>query len=171
MYRETIDTREAIDLFHALMQKNSQKRLLLMKGPTHTGKSHLLGDVFPSLALEEYKARNVIIKVRKPVGIPSILDSACNDLGRECCICYRKAVSEKMRQPNAAEAIKESTIVASKVDIEVNTENDELNPQLWYLHLTEKFVNDVERLGQDNHLIVFFVDKIDGIDGQLPVWW
>ena len=90
MQIETIDTHEAIRLFHEIMQFSSETRVIRVIGDANMGKSHLLTKIFPTLAVQNYQARYAILDLRNRVlTIPDILHFACAFLGgchNECCV-------------------------------------------------------------------------------------
>ena len=61
MQYETINTHEAMNLFRALMQRESEFRLLRLVGDANMGKSHLLTKVFPTLAPKEFQIRHATL--------------------------------------------------------------------------------------------------------------
>src|SRR5437879_2850443 len=92
MVYETIDTHDAISVFHQLMQPDSEMRLLRLVGHGKMGKSHLLMKVFPVLAQKDYHARYATLDLRNSLyRVPDILQMACSFIGAKECAGYNAA--------------------------------------------------------------------------------
>lgn len=92
---QTIDTYEAIKLFHQLMVTDSQLRLLHLVGNANMGKTHLLTKVFPVLAQHTYQARCVFFDLRNRIfSVFDIVNVAYEQLGSKHCSNYYKATQE-----------------------------------------------------------------------------
>src|SRR5437763_11854993 len=78
---QTIDTYEAVKLFHQLMEADSQLRVLYLVGTANMGKTHLLTKVFPVLAQHQYQARCVFFDLHNRIySVSDLLNMAYEQL-------------------------------------------------------------------------------------------
>ena len=171
MYSETINTEEAIHLFQSIMRVDSHNRILFLEGASKMGKSHLLSKVFPILASQQYQARCVTIDLkRQPLTILDILHTACEDLGEKLCPAYQNASKERMKHTKADVVIERALTLGSKINVSVTSQDTVNDFQLWCLHLTKQFVNDVGQLCNSKRPIVFLIDNVNCATDTVQVW-
>ena len=166
--KETIDTHEAVKLFHQLMKADAdrQLRIMYLVGDTNMGKSHLLKKVFPVLAQHEYQARCIIFDMRNPIhSISDILHMAYEQLGAKNCSNYYNTMQE----------ISHSTKLEGNLSL-ILTNYASRNTSTILLNdthtmddrLTTQLLLDFSKLN-DKPLILFF-DTVDIATEQIQLW-
>ena len=146
---KTIDTHEAINNFHQLMQPSGQMKVFRLVGESSTGKSHLLTKVFPLIAQQDYQARCAVLDLRNTVyTVPHILHMACGLLGPEYFNCYYAAYHEWISRSQA------------KVESDDAQSRD--------LHLTTQFMEGVGLLNDKPLLLLF--DSVDIGCKNVQIW-
>lgn len=164
----TIDTHEAVRLFHQLMQSDIERqlRILYLTGEAHMGKSHLIKKVFPILAEQEYHARCIMFDLRNPVqDIPEILHLACEQVGRENCRGYYTVLQEIMNHPKREETLSQVLTNVASPNISYNFLNA---IRLRSERLTTQFLMDLSRL--QNKPIVLLFDTVDSASEHVQSW-
>lgn len=165
MVYDTIDTHEAIDLFHHLMEPDSQVRVLRLIGEAKMGKSHLLTKVFPILTRQKYQARCAVLDVRnKADTISDVLQLACSQFGPKSCDNYEAADQLWTNQPRVK--MEHMFLLFSFFNTSARSSLDEDRHKGHYL--TTQFLKDISKL--DDKLLVFFFDSVDTSDNGLRVW-
>ena len=101
MPHPTINRQDSIEIFHQLMQSDSQFRVLRLFGESKMGKSHLVTKVFPRLARDTYSARCAVLDLRnRTQSSLDILHAACSLLGGDVCFpTYTTGYREWMNRP------------------------------------------------------------------------
>ena len=168
-HHQTIDTHEAVSLFHQLMKADEERqfRVMYLIGAAHMGKSHLLTKVFPAFAEYEYKAQYVVFDIRRnPVdSVSDILNMISKQLGAEHCNNYHKAIQEMTSHSkgtgNLTHVLTDfasfSTSNALLNDIHIREER-----------LTTQILLDLSTLN-DKPLVLFF-DTVNQASDQMQLW-
>jgi hypothetical protein len=141
LYR-MINTKEAVHLFHDLMQPDSQVKILRIVGEGNMGKSHLLTKIFPVLARQDYRARYVVLDLRNPVcTVHDILEDACRQLGIQTLEKYTTT-------NNAISGIEE-----------IHSKNS---------HLASYFAKELSQLSDETLLLLF--DSVNNATETMQTW-
>ncbi len=166
MHHPTIDGEEILDIFHQLMQTNSDQRVLRLMGQAKLGKSHLLTKVFPVLAQQEQAAcRHAILDLRSQAqGVPDVLHSACGQLGDEDFGGYLAEYKAWRNRPRIEATGLQALL--SKISISARDETDESRRVI--PDLTLAFVNDLRRRPGQPVLLLF--DAVDNAAEATRVW-
>lgn len=161
---QTIDTHEALKLFHQLMEIDSHFRVLYLIGNAKMGKSHLLTKVFPVIAQHKYQARTILIDLRnRTYAVPDILNIACEQLGPKICHNYYIAYQQLTKHPNSN--ITRFLSDFSYVDASIEAYN---GIQKRDDRLTTQLMLDLSKL-QDKPLVLFF-DSVNNASEQAQEW-
>ena len=161
---QTIDTYEAVKLFHQLMETDSQLKVLYLIGNANMGKTHLLTKVFPVLAQHQYQARCVFFDLRNRIySVSDILDMAYEQLGSKYCSNYYKAAQELVSD-NKTDITRILTDFSS-FTTSFGSNNDTRKRED---RLTTQLVLDFSKM-QDKPLILFF-DTVDNATEQIQTW-
>ncbi|HEY6541993.1 MAG TPA: hypothetical protein VIZ18_13705 [Ktedonobacteraceae bacterium] len=143
MYYKTINTAGAVNLFHQLMQPDSQIRILHLVGDGKMGKSHLLTKIFPHLAQQDYQARCAVLDLSYQfLTVPDILNQACDQFGDQCCDGYYAAEQAWINRPKVD--VKGLTTTFSRVGIFAKDGVDDARDKA--RSLTTAFARDVSKL-------------------------
>ncbi len=163
--RQTINTDEAVKLFHHLMQPHSQMRILCLVGDSKMGKSHLLTKVFPSLNQQEYQARYAILDLRNEIDtIPDLLHLACSQLDPQGFDSYHSAHD----QWTARSGINLQHITSIFLHLIIhNWENTQATRARNY-HLTAQFVKDLSQ--QSNAPLLLLFDSVESATEGKQCW-
>jgi hypothetical protein len=162
--QQTIDTHEALKLFHQLMETNSHFRVLYLIGNAKMGKSHLLTKIFPVMSHHKYQARSILFDLRnRTYAVPDILNIACEQLGPKVCYNYYTAYQQLTKHPNSN--ITRFLSDFSYVDASVEAYND---IQKRDDRLTTQLMLDLSKL-QDKPLVLFF-DSVNNASEQVQAW-
>jgi hypothetical protein len=146
---QMINTKEAINLFHQLMQPNSQMQILRLMGEGKMGKSHLLTKVFPVLARQGYQARCAVVDLRNPVHtVSDILANASSQLGSRICDSYLAAYEALINRPLSPEKGEDA-----------GYKN---------YHLTSSFVKELAKLNDSLLLLLF--DSVSSATKRIQTW-
>lgn len=161
---QTIDTSEAIKLFHQMMQADSGLRVLYLVGNANMGKTHLLTKVFPVLAQYNYQARCVFFDLRNRIySISDILNIAYEQLGSKHCGNYFKAFQDLVSD-NKSDITRVLTEFSS-INIPLGSTND---TQKRDDRLTTQLVLDFSKM-RDKPLLLLF-DTIDNATERIQIW-
>ncbi len=163
--RLTINTHEAIKLFHQLLQPKSQMRILRLVGEGKMGKSHLLTQVFPSLVQQEYQARWALLDLSYQFHtVPDLLSQTCAQFGNQGCDGYYAADLVWVNRPKVEAKNPAGTFsyvhIPTRDDIDVAHRRDRI--------LTKQFVRDVGQL-DDKPLLLLF-DSVDRASEEIRTW-
>lgn len=164
----TIDTHEAIGLFHQLMRSGTEHRLriLYLTGETFMGKSRLMKKVFPVMAKQDYHARCIMFDLRNPIqNIPEILHLACEQVGGENCRGYYKVLQEVMSHPKREETLPQILLNIASPPLSDTFMND---IALRNKRLTTQFLMDLSEL--QTRPIIFFFDTVDCANEDIQSW-
>jgi hypothetical protein len=146
----TINTTEAVRLFHKCMQSDEQIKVLCLSGQGNMGKTHLLTKVFPLLAHQTYHARCILLDMRnKAHTIPDILQIASGQLGGQFLKSYLAAQKQWAWDHNV--------IRDARADI-----------QLRNFHLTSHFVKELHIF--DDVPLFIFIDTVDEAKKKTQEW-
>ena len=158
---DTIDTNEAINLFHQIMQ--SQIRFLRLIGDAKMGKSHLLTKVFPDLVRQQYHALFALLDLRNRLHtVPDILHMACYQLGIKHFEEYLAVHRELSNRPRVeAQGI---TTLFSSVKITGKDGPDEA--QARDRDLTTQFVKDLSKLNE----VLLLIDSVNEATESMQTW-
>src|SRR5947199_16451 len=198
MYPATINAQEVIGLFERMMQRDSQKRMLLLKGEEKMGKTHLLGSdgVFSILASQKpYYAYRIFCDLKlQGQTDEEILRTACIDLFNEMMKPPRliqrlqKFISparelatdlfpsyypaSQPRHSDTRIVLENNSLEESTLNATMIIQNDKNDYQRRLDDLAYRFVKDIHRLKLSNRMIVFFVDDIDfeDVPAQRQTW-
>lgn len=161
---QTIDTHEAVKLFHQLMQADSRLRILYLIGDANMGKTHLLKKVFPVLAQHQYQSRCVFFDLHKYIcSVSDILNMVYEQLGSKHCSNYYKASQELMNY-NKSDITSVLTEFSSFTTF-LGCSNDTRKRED---RLTTQLVLDFSKMN-DKPLTLFF-DIADNTDEQMQLW-
>jgi hypothetical protein len=157
MYPATINRRECITLFETIVQRNSQKRILLIKGEEGMGKTHLLASVFKVIAENVYHAHciNIDLKLDGQT-IYSIIANARKDLGDKGFFLYHIKSLVRRRNPNQI-VMDNIYMVDSQLTASIIDDSIALNYQRQILDQTTFLMRDISRLSKQ--VLVFFIDN------------
>lgn len=161
---QTIDTYEAVKLFHQLMEADSRLRLLYLVGNANMGKTHLLTKVFPVLAQHTYQARCVIFDLRHRIySVSDILSMAYEQLGSKYCGNYYRTSQEQAsyNKLDITQVLTEFSSFTTSLD----SNNDARKKED---RLTTQLVLDFSKMN-DKPLLLFF-DTLDAATEQIQTW-
>jgi hypothetical protein len=165
MPTETIDTHEALILFHQLMQTNSPVRVLRLNGHGKMGKTHLLTKVFPILVQQDYQALSAIVDLNRPFQtIPDILSQICIQLDEQNFVGYYAADQAWSNRPKVD--VRGLTATFSKVDIFAKDNDIGVHDRARIL--TIEFTRDIRKLRTP--LVVLLFDSIDQASEEIQAW-
>lgn len=165
MPTETINTHEAIKLFHQLMQPNSSVRVLRLNGDGKMGKTHLLTKAFPTLAQQDYQAPLAIVDLdRRSQTIPDILSQICIQLDEQNFEGYYATDQAWSNRPKVD--VRGLTATFSKVDIFAKDNAEGVHDRARIL--TIEFTKDLRKLRAP--LVVLFFDSIDQASEEVQGW-
>jgi len=161
---ETIDTHEAVKLFHQFMQPNSQVRILRLMGEAKMGKSHLVTKVFPTLARQEHQARCAILDLRnKMQTISDILQMALSQLDARHYDYYNAAQQTWTKRSRVEEDV--FTIFTS-IDITDKDGLDEARHK--NRRLLAQFISELNKLDDMPSLLLF--DSVNNASESMQTW-
>ncbi|MDY6877369.1 MAG: ATP-binding protein [Chloroflexota bacterium] len=166
MTLKTINRRDSINLFHHLMQPDSEFHILRLLGEAKMGKTHLLTKVFPTLARQNYQAHYAVLDLRGQAQTPtSILHTAYSQIGDPTtfpnyCAAYQELINRSKVQVTGLQAI------LALVQIRAIDETDESESVI--RHLTSQFVADLHNLADSSLLLLF--DAVEGADERTRNW-
>lgn len=165
MFAETINTDEAIDLFHQIMQSPNKIRILRLVGDAKMGKSHLLTKIFPALVQQQYHARCAVLDLRNRMfTIPDILNMACNLLDVKNFDGFYAAHREWSNRLHVkAEKV---YAIASSLKIIGGGGSDEA--QARDRELTTQFVKDLVKINDRSLLLLF--DSVNEATESMQMW-
>jgi hypothetical protein len=166
----TIDTHEAVKLFHHLMEPESVRqeqpfRIFCLTGQANMGKSHLLKKVFPTLAQHTYHAHYILIDLRDyPISsVPDVLNAICTQLDPGTCTTYTHSYQKMLKESGAdlMSVLSDFSYLDSsaKAATTIQRQND---------RLTTHFMLDLNKLQEKT--LVFFFDSIDLATEQIQSW-
>ncbi|HYU76021.1 MAG TPA: toll/interleukin-1 receptor domain-containing protein [Ktedonobacteraceae bacterium] len=163
--QQTIDTHEAVKLFHHLMEPEHHFRILYLIGQANMGKSHLLTKVFPIIVEHKYHARHILIDLRNtPISsVPDILNTVCAQLGPQNCSNYYHAYQKLMGESSSG--ITRLLTDFSYLDTSPTAYSD---IQKRDDRLTTQFMLDLS--GLQDKPVVFFFDSFDQATAQMQIW-
>jgi len=163
--QQTIDTHEAVKLFHHLMEPEHRFRILYLIGQANMGKSHLLTKVFPIIVEHKYHARHILIDLRNtPISsVPDILNTVCAQLGPQNCSNYYHAYQKLMGESSSG--ITRLLTDFSYLDTSPTAYSD---IQKRDDRLTTQFMLDLS--GLQDKPVVFFFDSFDQATAQMQIW-
>lgn len=166
MHHPTINGEEILDIFHELMQTNSNQRVLRLIGQAKLGKSHLLTKVFPALARQEQATcRHAILDLRSQAqGVPDVLHSACAQLGDAGFAGYLAEYRAWRNRPRIEASGLQALL--SKISIFAQSEAEESRRVI--PDLTRAFVNDLRARPQQPVLLLF--DAVDNAADATRDW-
>jgi hypothetical protein len=114
MAEPTINHDEAVEYFSALLEEDSDDRLLRLTGTEKMGKSHLMTAVFPGI-LEEREVAFAILDLRMTaVGIFDLLGDIVSSLGDTVEFERYDAARERLLAPQGA-TVKNVVLIRSKL--------------------------------------------------------
>ena len=167
MTLKTINRQDSINLFHHLMQPDSEFHILRLLGGAKLGKTHLLTKVFPTLARQNYQAHYAVLDLRggQAQTPTSILHTAYSQLGDPTtfpnyCAAYQELINRSKVQVTGLQAI------LALVQIRAIDETDESESVI--RHLTSQFVADLRNLADSPLLLLF--DAVEGADERTRNW-
>lgn len=168
MPHTTINRQESINLFHHLMQPDSEFHILRLLGEAKLGKSHLLTKVFPTLARRDYQARYAILDLRNQAQTATgILHVAHSQIGDHTTFHnYCTAYQEWINRSSAQVQVTGLQAIFARVQIRSTDEADESEKVI--RHLTSQFVADLRNLTGSPLLLLF--DAVDGADERIRNW-
>lgn len=165
MSHKTINREESVDLFHRLMQPESEFRILRLLGDAKLGKSHLATKVFPSIARRDYGALCAVIDLRSGgQAAADVLHTACGLLGGESVFQgYYAAYREWLSRPK----VQASGLLAvlSYIQMQSGEEKDEVHRVA--RHLTSCFVGDLHR---GDVPMLFLFDSVNDAEEGTRRW-
>lgn len=165
MQIETIDTHEAIRLFHEFMQLSSETRVVHLIGDANMGKSHLLAKIFPTLAVQNYQARYVKLDLRNRMHtVPDILHFACAFLGESHFNRYLAAHHQWSTKPKVNVQGMKAFASSVYIDAKETPEDRQARDR----ELTSQFVQDLSRLNDTPVLLL--IDSFNNAKKELQVW-
>lgn len=169
MQYETIDTHEAMNLFRALMKRESEFRLLRLVGDANMGKSHLLTKVFPTLAPIEFQTRYATLDLRNRMyEVPEILDMACNSIGMEHCENYsavrQKWISQSMNQTRVEVHGIRAFFSSFRIALKESADNTYYRD----LDLASHFIKDVTKM--NDRLLLLLFDSANSTSEHMQAW-
>jgi len=165
MVEATINTHKAVEIFHKLMQPSSSIQTFCLTGAAKMGKSHLLTEVFPALACQQYRANYAFLDLRNRMHtIPDLLQIACIQLGTEFFTGYYTAYKEWINRP----AVEVQGLLAAFSSISIAGRQTPKDTRHAEYYLTSQFVNDLNK--QTTNPVVFFFDSIECADQAIQVW-
>lgn len=168
MPHKTIDRQDSIQLFHQLMQTDSEFCILRLLGEAKLGKSHLLTKVFPALARRDYRACCAVLDLRGQAQTPSsILYTAYSQLGNPATLPnYCTAYQESLNRSQAQVQVTGLQAILANIQIRATDEADESEQAI--RHLTSQFVADLRNLTGSPLLLLF--DAVEGADERTRNW-
>jgi hypothetical protein len=165
MHYKTINTAEAVDLFHQLMQPGSRTRIMYLAGDGKMGKSHLLTKIFPHFAQQDYQARCAILDLGYHfLSVPDILNQACAQFDDQCCDDYYAADQAWINRPKVD--VKGLTTTFSRVGIFAKDGVDEARDKA--RSLTNAFARDVSKCNDKALLLLF--DSVERASEEIRNW-
>ena len=165
LQRQTINTDEAVNLFHHLMRPTSKMRILRLVGDGKMGKSHLLTKVFPSLIQQGYQARYAILDLRNRLHtVPDILHMTCGQLGTKNCDGYYAAHQALINRPKLGVEPIRALLSFFSISPKVSSDDTHYRNR----HLTAWFVNDLGKL--DDKLLLLLFDSVNNATESLQTW-
>lgn len=163
---QTIDRQEIINLFHQLMQPNSQLRLLHVLGNAKLGKTHLVTKVFPKLAREMYRSHYAVLDLRNQTQtITDILHAICGLLNPDIPFrAYNTAHQEWISRPK----VNVVGLQALLSFVQVKSESEADDRRKMIRHLITQFVTDLRNI-TDTPLLLLF-DQVDDANEITRSW-
>jgi hypothetical protein len=162
----TINRRDAVDLFHQLMQPDSEFRVLRLLGEAKIGKSHLMAKVFPKLARETYQAHGAVIDLRNQAQTThEILNALCDQLSHEIPLPSYYAAYQDWLNRSKVEVKGLQAILSS---FTISTEDQEAESHRWTHYLTVQLAGDLREV-TDGQVVLFF-DALDGANETTQDW-
>ena len=166
MSYDTINTQEVITLFHRLMQKDGDLRVLRLIGGAKMGKSHLLTKVFPHLAQQDYQAHCAILDLRNQTHtVPDYLHSLCGQLGGQSNSHYFAAYQKWLNRPKQV-GMQQLLALFSRVTISIKDSSSDLHER--DIHFTAQFTKDLSQL-EDKALLLLF-DSVNHATEDTQAW-
>ena len=166
---KTINTHGAVDLFHRLMQPDSEIRVLRLVGDGKMGKSHLQTKVFPTLAQRDYQARYATLDLRYRLhGVLEILKMACDFIGMQNCKGYNTAYQVWLSQSRSRSNLKAEVTRRIFSFFHLSRKESPDDPHYRDMDLTQQFVNDISVL-QDKPLLLLF-DSVNNANESVQQW-
>ncbi len=163
--KHTINRHEAVQLFHQLLQPDSQIRILCLAGDGKLGKSHLLTKVFPALLQQQYQARYAVLDLRNRLRtVPDILETACELLGRE----HFESYTAGYQALTSTTKLECEPVHALSSYFNNPAKNSRDDTEYRYRNLTTQFVNDLKKL--DNTLLLLLFDSVNNATESIQTW-
>ena len=161
----TIDTHEAIRMFHELMNPQSSLRVLSIVGTAKMGKSHLLTRVFPSIAHHCYQARSSILDLRNRMHtVSDLLYSASCQLDTKQFGAFYAAYDRWLCRPQ----VEVHQLLAAFSHITISGKQYRDKSCATDRLLTAPFVDDLGKHIQP--LVVLIFDSLDCADQGILLW-
>jgi hypothetical protein len=147
------------------MYPGSQMKVLRLSGETKLGKSHLLTNVFPTLARRDFQARYAVLDLRNAAHtICDILHMTCAQLDGLTPSYYSSAYQEWINRPKVG--IQQLYAIFSHVYISAKNSSSDL--RLRENSLVTAFIKDLKTLN-DKPLLLFF-DSVERADESIQIW-
>lgn len=162
----TIDRQAAIEVFHRLMQPDSDYRIVLMEGDSKLGKSHLVDKVFPAIAQELYGVVHAKVDLRTSAKSPyNILHNLFGLLGAGNVFPSFESAYEQMLIQSRVD-VSRSVAMFSRIEISAGGALDRDRHML--RHLVSKFALDLSEATTTPILLLF--DSVDEAEESVLNW-
>ncbi len=163
---ETINAYEAIRLFREMMYIDAQKRILCLTGSGKIGKSHLLTNVFPVLASQDYQARYALLDLSTPFSsVQDMLNQLCIQLGAQDFHAYNTAVQELTRRSQ----VDEERLLTTVAQITVADKDYQGVIYNNARYLSAQFIKDAATQRTDQQILLLF-DNVREASNEMQ-WW
>lgn len=157
---KTINTQEALRLFHELMQESTEKRILCLVGEENMGKSHLLTHVLLPLAKRDYQANCALLDLNNPFyKVPDVLGQACTQLGDHY---FHDYYAKEQKWMICSEVDEKGPGVISS---HLNVSNKD---QQTARYLTRHFIQAINQRSNESILLLF--DSVERASDEMK-WW
>lgn len=162
-----IDRRGAITMFRHFMEPSDRMQLLRLMGGEKMGKTHLLTEVFPSLAREAYQAHCVVLDIRSNQNptVSDFLHNACSQLGIQENGNYYTAYRDWINRPRKI-TLEKLLLLISSLSISIQDTSRDLHEK--DLYLTNQFIRDLGKL--DNKPVLFLFNKVHCAEAYIQTW-
>jgi hypothetical protein len=163
-YPPIINHDSAIQQFRQLLAPNPQIRFMRLLGDGKMGKTTLLTKIFPALATQ-YRFRFANIDMRNQAQNPiDFLHAICSQIDRRGFPIFDKAYEQWLTRPK----VQITGLQTFLAKIQINSGREDGEREEMALHLTRKFVDDLDNAASRRVLLLF--DTVDNASSTTQSW-
>ncbi|MFZ4661563.1 MAG: effector-associated domain EAD1-containing protein [Caldilineaceae bacterium] len=163
-YPPIINHDRAIEQFRQLVAPNPQTRFMRLLGDGKMGKTTLLTKIFPTLAAQQ-NIRSANIDMRNQAQNPiDFLHAICSQIDRRGFPIFDQAYEQWLTRPK----VQITGLQTFLAKIQINSGREDGEREEVALHLTRKFVDDLDNAASRRVLLLF--DTVDNASPTTQSW-